>query len=177
MNATRNYRSQDFDELWRIDQECFREGIAYSRRELAWYMSRSRAFTLVAEEAPGKIMGFVVAESDPAGIGHILTIDVRPSHQRAGTGSLLLKAAERALLQQKCKAVLLETAVDNAAALAFYRRHGYTVIETIPRYYLDSIDALVMGKRLEAAKANKTASVKGSARAKKNGKNTSQIGL
>ena len=169
MNTPRSYRSQDFDELWRIDQECFQQGIAYSRRELAWYMSRSRAFTLVAEEeARGKIMGFVVAESDPAGIGHILTIDVRPGGQRAGTGSLLLKAAERYLLQKKCKAVLLETAVDNAVALAFYKHHGYAVVETIPRYYLNSIDALVMGKRLEAVKVVKAGSIKvKKARAKK----------
>jgi ribosomal-protein-alanine N-acetyltransferase len=168
MNTPRNYRSQDFDELWRIDQECFQQGIAYSRRELAWYMNRSRAFTLVAEEAYGKILGFVVAESDPAGIGHILTIDVRPGGQRAGTGSLLLKAAEHHLVQKKCKAVLLETAVDNAAALAFYKRHGYALVETIPRYYLNSIDALVMGKRLEAVKVVKIDPMKGKkARAKK----------
>jgi [ribosomal protein S18]-alanine N-acetyltransferase len=156
----REYRSLDFDELWRIDQECFQEGIAYSRHELAWYMNRSRAFTLVAHGMPGqveqkagrRILGFVVAESDPSGVGHILTIDVRPDGQRTGVGSLLLEAAERRLVLEKCKAVLLETAVSNTAALAFYKHHGYSVIETIPRYYLNSIDALVMGKRLEGGR-------------------------
>ena len=171
----REYRSSDFDELWRIDQECFQEGIAYSRRELAWYMNRSRAFTLVApgtpgqahggpghaeQKAGGRILGFVVAESDPSGVGHILTIDVRPDGQRTGVGSLLLEAAERRLVLEKCKAVLLETAVSNAAALAFYKRHGYSVIETIPRYYLNSIDALVMGKHLDATGTAKTSRAK-----------------
>jgi len=171
----REYRSSDFDELWRIDQECFQEGIAYSRRELAWYMNRSRAFTLVAPSTPGhahgtaeqaekkaegKILGFVVAESDPSGAGHILTIDVRPEGQRTGVGSLLLQAAERRLVQEKCKAVLLETAVSNTAALAFYKRHGYSVIETIPRYYLNSIDALVMGKHLDTIGTAKARRVK-----------------
>src|SRR5260370_6928610 len=94
MNTPRSYRSQDFDELWRIDQECFQQGIAYSRRELAWYMNRSRAFTLVAEEEAGrKIMGFGVAESDPAGIGHILTIHLHPVPHRPRTPSLLLHPA------------------------------------------------------------------------------------
>jgi len=160
----RQYCSQDFDELWRIDQECFQQGIAYSRRELAWYMKRSRAFTLVAEEVAeeksrGNIAGFVVAESDPSGVGHILTIDVRPAAQRKHVGSLLLESAESSLLQKNCKAILLETAVDNTAALSFYKHHGYAVIETIPRYYLDSVDALVMGKRLDvlaSAKVNKS---------------------
>ena len=156
----RESQGSDFDELWRIDQECFQEGIAYSKRELAWYMSRSRAFTLVAHRAPGqaeqkpggRILGFVVAESDPSRVGHILTIDVRPDGQRTGVGSLLLEAAERRLVQEKCEGVLLETAVSNTAALAFYKHHGYSVIETIPRYYLDSIDALVMGKHLEGGR-------------------------
>lgn len=165
MITLRDHRALDFDELWRIDQECFREGIAYSRRELAWYMKRSRAFTLVAEELGGKkkqgsIAGFVVAESDPSGVGHILTIDVRPARQRSRVGSLLLEAAECRLQQQRCQAILLETAVDNAAALSFYKRHGYSIIETIPRYYIDSVDALVMGKRLDVPELAKVAKVK-----------------
>src|SRR5207302_10183242 len=86
----RDYHPEDFDELWHIDQQCFALGIAYSRRELAGYIRRSRAFTLVAEDASGHILGFVVAESDRTGVGHILTIDVRPTAQRAGCGTQLL---------------------------------------------------------------------------------------
>ncbi len=173
MITLREYCSQDFDELWRIDQECFQQGIAYSRRELAWYMKRSRAFTLVAEEVAeeksrGNIAGFVVSESDPSGVGHIFTIDVRPSAQRKHVGSLLLESAESRLLQKNCKAILLETAVDNTAALSFYKHHGYAVIETIPRYYLDSVDALVMGKRLDVQAPAKQAPAKvNKSRAKK----------
>jgi len=150
----RPYQPQDFDELWQIDQQCFAAGIAYSRRELATFINHYRAFTLVAGDGRFPIAGFIVAESDPAGAGHILTIDVRPQAQRTRCGSALLQAAEQRLVKDGCKAVLLETAVDNAAALAFYKRHGYAVLETIPRYYLDSVDALVMGKHLtKAAKA------------------------
>src|SRR5262249_5560314 len=107
----RNYRGRDFDELWRIDQECFQAGIPYSRPELAWYISRSRAFTLVAEDLgeqknprekkKSRIAGFVVAESDPSGLGHILTIDVRPAHQRSKVGSRLLEAAEARLRKER----------------------------------------------------------------------------
>jgi len=38
--------------------------------------------------------------------------------------------------------------VDNDLALNFYKKHGYTVLKVLPRYYLDSIDGLLMGKRL-----------------------------
>ena len=151
MPSIRDYRPEDFDELWHIDQQCFALGIAYSRRELAAYIRRSRAFTYVAIEdaASARILGFVVAESDSSGVGHILTIDVRPTAQRTGLGTQLLLQAQSRLLHENCSAVLLETAVDNPAALNFYKRHGYAVLETIPRYYLNSVDALVMGKNLK----------------------------
>lgn len=152
MASIRPYQRDDFDELWRIDQECFAAGIAYSRQELASYINHARAFTIIAEEG-SKIAAFIVAECDPAGVGHIMTIDVRPALQHSGLGSELLHLTEQRFAAQGCKSVLLEVAVNNFPALAFYKRHGYSVLETIPRYYLDSIDALVMGKRLNSSKA------------------------
>ena len=59
-----------------------------------------------------------------------------------------MAAAEERLRTLGCSTVFLEAAVDNAAALVFYKRHGYSVVQTIPRYYLDSIDALVLVKDL-----------------------------
>ena len=143
----RDYRRQDFETLWQIDQACFARGISYSRRELAFYVARKLGFTLVAELA-GKILGFVVVDRDRQGQAHVITIDVLTEARRSGLGSRLMTAAEERLRALGCSAVFLETAVDNAAAIAFYKRHGYTVIQTIPRYYLDSIDALVLSKEL-----------------------------
>ena len=147
MLSLREAGAEDFDQLWRIDQECFAAGIAYSRAELRWYMRRSRAFTLVAGDA-AHIAGFIVAESDRSAAGHILTLDVLPASRRLKVGTRLLHTAEQRLIKEGCNAVLLETSVDNASAISFYKRHGYSVLETIPRYYLDSVDALVMGKKL-----------------------------
>lgn len=139
----------DFDTLWRIDQECFVEGISYSKEELRHYMKRPRAFTIV-EENGAHIAGFIVAESGVRGPGHIITIDVLSASRRSGLGGRLLEAAEQRLLASGCRAVLLEVAVDNAAAIHFYTRHGYSVLKVLPRYYLDSVDGLMMGKRLGA---------------------------
>jgi len=145
----REYRRQDFETLWQIDQSCFARGISYTRRELAFYLARKLGFTLVAE-LEGKIIGFVVVDRDRQGQAHVITIDVLQEGRRSGLGSRLIVAAEERLRTLGCSVVILETAVDNAAALAFYNRHGYTVIHTIPRYYLDSIDALVLSKDLTA---------------------------
>jgi len=145
----RVYRPDDFATLWKIDQACFARGISYTRRELSFYVARKRGFTLVAE-CQGEIRGFVVAERDRQHQGHIITIDVLPEVQRSGLGSRLMAAAEKRLRGLECSVVFLEVAVDNAAALAFYKRHGYSVVHTLPRYYLDSVDALVLAKDLMA---------------------------
>jgi [ribosomal protein S18]-alanine N-acetyltransferase len=143
----RDSTPEDFDALWRMDQECFPPGIAYSRRELGLHMRHRGAFTLVAGDTAGKsIAGFIVAYG--RNTGHVITIDVAPKARRSGVGSLLLRAAEDRLAAAGIRAVGLETAVDNLAALSFYKRHGYSVIRTWPRYYSNGVDALVLEKEL-----------------------------
>lgn len=145
----RDARPEDLETLWRIDQECFPPGIAYSRKEFKYYLRLPAAFTIVAEE-DGTIGGFLIAQSSKT--GHIITIDVLPPYRRAGLGSQLLEESERRLLASGSSAVGLETAVDNVSALKFYKRHGYDVIKTHPRYYSNGVDALVLKKELQPKK-------------------------
>ena len=174
----RDFQSSDLENLWNIDQECFPPGISYSRAELRSYLRRRNSFALVAtanEEAEPfdgtgsssqaaqpessserqaaarsshRIAGFLVAEHRHE-IGHIITIDVVQRARRYGLGSLLMRAAEDRLLAAGCRAIALETAVDNSAAIAFYKRHQYCVIGTFPRYYSNGVDALAFEKQLK----------------------------
>jgi ribosomal-protein-alanine N-acetyltransferase len=147
--AIRDSTPEDFEALWRLDQECFPAGIAYSKNELGSYIRHRGAFTLVAVDTAtaGKaIAGFIVAYGGRT--GHVITIDVAPKARRSGVGSLLLRAAEERLAAAGIRAVGLETAVDNLGALSFYKRHGYSVIRTWPRYYSNGVDALVLEKEL-----------------------------
>jgi [ribosomal protein S18]-alanine N-acetyltransferase len=155
----REFRRCDFLRLWEIDQKCFPPGISYSQLELLSYMRRPRSFTLVAERSgegagdsgkggSAEAVGFIVAEAGSKQTGHIITIDVLDEARRSGLGSRLIAAAEERLLAQGCQAILLETAVDNASALAFYKRHQYFLVKTIPRYYATGVDAFVLKKDL-----------------------------
>ncbi len=147
----REFRKADFETLWHIDQQCFEPGISYSKPELAFYMGVPGAFTLVIEaqlKSKPEIIGFIVGQRHARGLGHIITIDVLPDARRAGIGSKLLNAAETRLKAAGCKSMFLETAVDNLPALQFYKRHGYYVVKTIPRYYMGRLDAFLMQKQL-----------------------------
>jgi [ribosomal protein S18]-alanine N-acetyltransferase len=151
--ALRDSRPEDFETLWSIDQLCFAPGIAYSRRELRSYINFPQALTLVAESSardsgPARILGFLVASARRSRAGHIITIDVLPEARRFGVGSKLLCAAEGRLEAAGCLQVTLETAVDNHSALLFYKHHQYFLVNTIPRYYSNGVDALVLQKDL-----------------------------
>lgn len=143
----RDSKPGDFESLWRMDQECFPPGISYSRQELKDFMRHQGTFTLVATDEQEELQGFIVAHC--RGSGHVITIDVGRDARRSGVGSLLLRTAEDRMRAAGCMAVGLETAVDNATALAFYKRHGYSVIRTWPRYYSNGVDALVLTKDLK----------------------------
>lgn len=152
----RDFHRDDFEALWRIDQQCFAPGISYSRSELSAYIRHPGSFTILAEARPlvseasphREILGFVVAHAKRRGAGHIITIDVLPSARRGGLGSALLNTAEQRLRSAPCRYVRLETAVNNTAAIAFYKRHHYEIVKTLSRYYPGGIDGFVMQKDL-----------------------------
>ncbi len=141
----REYRPDDFEQLYQIDQAAFSKDIAYSRLELQYYLRSRKCQTLVSEEADG-IVGFVVGCSEPRKLGHIITIDVVPHRQREHIGSNLLREIEQRLWRRGADAIYLETPVDDLGAKGFYDKHGYFVFDRFEGYYNDSLDALVMMK-------------------------------
>jgi [ribosomal protein S18]-alanine N-acetyltransferase len=148
----RKYEPRDFPRLVEIDQACFVEGIAYSEEEMRYFLSMPTAISLVGVQDE-KIMGFIIGDQfrprrASRSVGKIITIDVTPQAQHSGLGTLLMSSAETGLKQAGCDYVSLEVAVDNEPALRFYKKHGYSVLKVLPHYYLDSIDGLLMGKRL-----------------------------
>ena len=191
MFSLRDYQHGDFEELYRIDTDCFEPRIAYTRGELQSFVQRKESFCIVAEpvennsstagaaavlvgnsEGEGSqgargmkhrsethkggrggsgkvsIAGFVVVELHQEGYGHVITLDVRRDFRRHRLGTLLMEAAEERVRKLGGFMMVLEAAVNNTAALAFYERHRYKVLKRLPRYYARSLDALFMTKRL-----------------------------
>lgn len=148
----RSFQKPDLHELHEIDQACYPPGIAYSKGTLRWFLRQPGAICLVGELAgkkDGALVSFIIAEQEGER-GHIVTLDVLQEFRQAGIGTLLLAAAERELSSRGVARVELETAVDNAPAIAFWQKHGYRTHGILKRYYLDRVDALWMQKTLPA---------------------------
>ena len=149
MPKLREYRPADFEQLWALDQQCFSEEVAYSRDELAHYLDSETSICFVASNQ-NQMQGFILGDRERS-FGHIITLDVAPSAQRSGLGSTLIRSLEERLRSADCTSVFLEVAVNNRAALSFYKTHGYSVLKTLRRYYPGGLDGLLMGKRIAPA--------------------------
>jgi [ribosomal protein S18]-alanine N-acetyltransferase len=110
-------------------------------------LTLASADCVVAVEG-GHTAGFVLSEENPP-LAHIITLDVAEKHRRNGIGTALLRQLESNLSARGVRSVLLETAIDNEAAVAFWQRHGYRIEATLKRYYLGRVDAYEMRKRLQ----------------------------
>ena len=104
-----------------------------------------------------QIAGFILTEENPP-LAHIITLDVAEKYRRSGIGSALLAESEGNLVLRGVRHVLLETAVTNETAIAFWQRHGYRIEATLKRYYLSRLDAYEMRKILPASLKLKPAS-------------------
>ena len=144
----RDFQPADLPTLSKIDQKCFPPDISYSREELAAFIAHRTARTWVAEYK-GAILGFVVANREPARVGHIITIDVLEGSRRQGTGTALMKVAEDWARKAGLQLIYLETAEDNLAAHSFYEGRGYRKVDKVERYYNNGLAAWVMVKHLE----------------------------
>jgi ribosomal-protein-alanine N-acetyltransferase len=142
--------------VFRIEQASFPQPWSYSAFER--YLGEDGF--LVAEavadiegvsgEAPadgGTIVGYVVADTVPNHdrmLGHVKDIAVAEPHRGEGIGRTLIQRALTVLAEQGAESVKLEVREDNDRAISLYRSFGFRHRRTVPRYYDNGEDALIM---------------------------------
>jgi len=124
------------ERLYEIEMECFKKE-AFTKQQIAQLLQDSNSISLVAKE-DGNIIGFIIGAVSVENeniVGHILTIDVSPSHRRRGVGFKLLQEMEKIFKDRGVKICRLEAREDNVAALNLYRKLGYRKIGVLEYYY------------------------------------------
>lgn len=107
------------------------------------YWNQEDHDVLVADLGGGNCGGFSVLAC-AADEAEIQSLAVAPSMRRQGLGALLLQATLTAALERKAAQVHLEVRESNAAARAFYRRHGFEETGRRRLYYRDPDEAAVL---------------------------------
>ncbi|MUV90849.1 GNAT family N-acetyltransferase [Halapricum sp. CBA1109] len=97
--------------------------------------------------ASAGVVGYVVADTVPnhgQPLGHVKDLAVHESRRRSGIGRRLLERAVGVLESVGASPIKLEVRASNDAAISLYREFGFTHQRTVPNYYDDGENALIL---------------------------------
>ena len=124
------------DSLYEIEMKCFTEE-AFTKQQIAHLLTDYDSIGLVAKVG-GQIVGFIIGRiyvEEESLIGHILTLDILPTHRQKGIAQRLLLEIEKMFKERGVKECHLEVREDNVAAINLYLKLGYEKVRKLRRYY------------------------------------------
>ncbi|MHB9287121.1 ribosomal protein S18-alanine N-acetyltransferase [Halobacteriales archaeon Cl-PHB] len=127
--------------VFRIEQQSFPQPWPFTAFE--GYLDDG-GFLVAADDG---VVGYVVADTVPnhgRPLGHVKDIAVHEEYRGEGIGRRLLRRALAVLEARGVASVKLEVRETNEPARALYEDVGFVHRRTIPRYYSDGEDALVL---------------------------------
>jgi ribosomal protein S18 acetylase RimI-like enzyme len=120
--------AEDLDAATEIDAEAFTPFWRLDRLGLEEAMSATSRSTLLIIRGPDNgVAGFGIVGLGPA-LAYLQRVAVAPQWQRQGMGRSLVRASARLARSQGARALLLNTQLDNAPALALYELEGFSVL-------------------------------------------------
>jgi len=140
--------SADFESLLEIDQASFPGGVSYDATELAYFMHREAAETIILEVGKTIVAFLIMEVLRNRRRATVVTLDVDERHRRNGYGSQLLKRSEQTLADYGVEIYDLQVDVTNRPAIIFYKKHGFENVRVLPNYYANGHDAYLMVKEL-----------------------------
>jgi ribosomal-protein-alanine N-acetyltransferase len=145
----RRATTDDLETLHSIERECFTLE-AFTKGQLAYLLKNPKSISLIAQ-TKNEIAGFIVGliyDHYTTRTGHVYTLDVAVKHRRRGVGVRLLRELEQRFVKNGVKICYLEARRGNAAALALYRKHGYTEVDVLENFYSEGVDGVRLIKKL-----------------------------
>jgi ribosomal protein S18 acetylase RimI-like enzyme len=122
---------------------------------LPWRWTAARVARSVADRASNVVVvrghdgllafGIMKYGEDTA---HLLLMAVHPEHRRNGVATALLQWLETVARTAGIARVRLEARSDNAAARAFYARHGYREVQLVRGMYCGMMDGIQLERVL-----------------------------
>ncbi len=134
-----------------LHRACFPED-PWDAAAIAEILALPGFFGRIALEAAAPA-GFVLAQDLGTEV-EILSLGVLAEWRRSGVGNALIEAVCEEARRRQAERIVLEVAIDNAAARRFYAARGFVAIGRRANYYrraAGAVDALVLSLPLTAA--------------------------
>ena len=139
---------KDFDEVQKIENECFIE--PYSTEDLHYEFEKNPVNKIIVAEDDGKVVGFIdylITFNSST----IMQVAVTKLYRRYGIATQLLSEMEKSFpknIDDLVETITLEVRESNEAAKNLYLKNGYEVVVVKNHYYKDGENAIYMLKRL-----------------------------
>ena len=138
----------DINALLELENSVF-SGDHFNRRVFRYLLQKANALTLVDVEN-SSLKGYcTLLFRKGSTVARLYSIAVNTTHHGQGTGKELLKTAELAATKHACDAIVLEVREDNARAIYFYEKAGYSSFGWYENFYEDHSKALRLRKKLQ----------------------------
>ena len=154
-HSLRRFTPSDLESVININRVCLPENYA-AYFFIDTFNSLPESF--IVAESDGNLVGYIMCRIEHgfsdlkklrfAKKGHIISVAVMPDFRRLGVGSNLVLEALSALSNAHADECYLEVRLSNDPAIELYKKLGFEIARTIPRYYYDGSDAYVMAKEL-----------------------------
>lgn len=102
---------------------------------------------LVGALVDGRLVGLGGVEIQGDGCGELKRMYVAPAHRGQGVADAVLSALVEHAVAHQVTTLRLETGDKQHAAMAFYARHGFVVVDRFPPY-LDSATSVCMQRAI-----------------------------
>lgn len=131
-----------------LSRDAIEYGLSWrwTTRRVARSIRDSGTNVIVARQR-SRFVGFAIMKYEEEE-AHLMLLAVPTAQRRLGVGSALLDWLEPTVRAAGISVVQLETRARNAAALAFYRHHGFQDAGLFPGYYEGVEDAMRLVKDL-----------------------------
>ena len=133
VSRIRKFVVGDIDKILEIEEQAFPK-TPYTKETFFNYANRLPDSFIVVESGKD-IVGYIIFDMS----GHVHSTAVKTGYRKIGFGKKLFAHASVCVE----KKLWLEVRSKNMAAIAFYKRMGMKIVNTIPGYYGND-DALIM---------------------------------
>ena len=136
------------DEVWLLNQRCFKTGENYNRGTFNYLLSQPNTLSYRIITLNNAMAGFIFISVMEDGTAHLTTIGVAPEHRQRGLAQRMLIHIEDALRCRNISMICLEVRIKNLTAQNLYRKMDYAVIQKLKKYYNNGEDGYLMVKSL-----------------------------
>jgi ribosomal protein S18 acetylase RimI-like enzyme len=152
----RPYTSEDFDQLYVLEELCFEPPFRFGRWTMRALVQRPYAATWIAEE-DGKMAGFAIVEwtvRKRETTAYVQTIEVAPEFRRRGLGLGLLSRVEESAKLAGAASIWLHVEAENIGAIQLYEALGYGCRGRKDNFYPLGRAGLIYMKRLDSVSSS-----------------------